>query len=155
MPGRAEDVLNLRAAQETDAAVERLIAAEESFVVETVLSSPKYRDDVEAAKARGFRIGLIYVSLHPPELASLRVGVRVGKGGHAVAPEKVIERYHRSHAQLSWFAARTDLLIVFDNSDAAHRDEPPAMLAVKLPGQSLSCLNPGVNPAVDRALDGL
>jgi predicted XRE-type DNA-binding protein len=63
--------LNLRAAIDIDKQVEDCIKAGQSFVVETVLSSPKYRDDVLAAKATGFKFGLIYVSLYPPELSPL------------------------------------------------------------------------------------
>src|ERR1700722_11195742 len=47
--------LNLRAAIAVDRDVEACIEAGQSFVVETVLSSQKYRDDVLAAKAKGFR----------------------------------------------------------------------------------------------------
>ena len=54
----AQSALNLRAAQEIDAEVVSLIGAGRSFVVETVLSSPKYRDNVEAAKAKGFQLSL-------------------------------------------------------------------------------------------------
>jgi len=60
-PDAAQAVLNRRAAEQIDAEVVRLIADGRSFAVETVLSTPKYRDDVEAAKANEFRIGLIYV----------------------------------------------------------------------------------------------
>ncbi len=98
------DVLNLRAAKEIDAELEGNIAAGKSFLVETVLSSDKYRDDVDTAKAAGFKFGMIYVTLHPPELSPARVGIRVTKGGHAVAHDTAIKRYHRSHDQLKWFA---------------------------------------------------
>lgn len=68
-PDAAQNELNLRAAIEIDKEVEDLIKAGRSFSVETVLSSPKYRDDVLTAKASGFKSGLIYVSLYPPELS--------------------------------------------------------------------------------------
>ena len=80
-PDAEQDDLNLLAAIEIDREVEACIAAGQSFVVETVLSSPKYRDDVLAAKAAGFTFGLIYISLFPPELSPLRVGERVAKRG--------------------------------------------------------------------------
>ncbi len=72
--------VNRRATEQIDAEVVRLIADGRGFAVETVLSTPKYRDDVEAARAKGFHIGLIYVSIHPPELAPRRVSERC-KGG--------------------------------------------------------------------------
>lgn len=153
-PDAPQDRLNLQAARDIDAEVVRLIEAGQSFVVETVLSSGKYRDDVEAAQARGYRFGLIYVSLYPPELSPLRVEVRVAKGGHAVDPVRAIERYHRSHAELTWFAERADLLIVFDNS-SNDPNESRTLLASKTPNQTLQRFNRGYNPAVDAALNPL
>lgn len=45
----AQNTLNLQAAIDIDKEVERSIKAGRSFVVETVLSSPKFRDDVLSA----------------------------------------------------------------------------------------------------------
>ena len=87
-PDAAQNDLNLRAAIAIDAEVEDHIRAGRSFAVETVLSSPKYRDDVLAAKASGFKFGLIYVSLYPPELSPQRVSERAAKGGHDVLAER-------------------------------------------------------------------
>lgn len=144
--------LNLRAAQEIDAKVVRCIAEGDSFLVETVLSSDKYRDDVLAAKAAGFTVGLIYISLHPPELSPLRVSERVLKGGHNVVPSKAIERYHRSHKQLTWFAARADSVLIYDNSASdgspvlvASRDGPNAALVLHVAG-----LNPIIEAIVNK-----
>ena len=153
-PDAARDSLNLRAARDIDAELVRLIEAGETVAVETVLSSSKYRDDVEAAQARGYKIGLIYVSLHPPELSPRRVSERVAKGGHAVDPIRAIERYHRSHSQLRWFAARADFLLVFDNSDN-QPGVPPELLAQRLPGRPMHRFKRGANPAVDAALDNV
>ena len=65
-PDRPERELNLQAAQETDAALVKHIAQSTPYIiVETVLSSPKYQDDVLEAKARGYKVGLTYVSVYP------------------------------------------------------------------------------------------
>ena len=72
--------LNLQAAREIDAEVVDCIAKGRSFLVETVLSSDKYRDDVLEAKRQGFKVSLVYVSLHPPELSPDRVATRVTTG---------------------------------------------------------------------------
>jgi predicted ABC-type ATPase len=53
-PDAAEEALNRRAAQEIDDRVAAMIAADKSFAVETVLSTPKYRNSVETAQARPF-----------------------------------------------------------------------------------------------------
>ncbi len=141
--------LNLRAAQEIDEAVAENIRAGRSFFVETVLSSDKYRDDVIAAKARGFKIGLIYVSLFPPELSPERVATRVAKGGHDVDRDTAIDRHRRSHEQLRWFAARADVLAVYDNS---LNDATPRLIATKSDGERMKVHARGINPSVDRAL---
>jgi predicted ABC-type ATPase len=147
----AQEALNRRAAQEIDAEVESMIAAGRSFAVETVLSTPKYRDDVEAAQAKGFRFGLMYVSLHPSKLAVQRVSERVQKGGHDVDPAAVIRRYRRSHEQLGWFAPRADFLMIFDNSNR-QAGTLPVLLAHRYPGRPFQQVRPGVNRAVDRAV---
>ncbi len=79
-----QNTLNLAAAQIVNSRVEESIKNGVDFLVETVLSSGEYRDDLEAAKAAGFRTGRIHVSLHPAELSPKRVKERVQKGGHDV-----------------------------------------------------------------------
>ena len=150
-PGVAQNTLNLRAAQDIDAKVIAMIAADRSFVVETVLSTPKYRGRVEVAKGKGFRFGLLYVSLHPPELSPHRVSERVLKGGHDVDPATAVARYHRSHEELRWFAARADWLMIFDNS-SNEPGTPPLLLATRFPDGPLQHGHQGVNLAVDRAI---
>jgi predicted ABC-type ATPase len=92
---------NLRAAQFIDSMVADCIDHGLNFTVETVLSTDKYRKAVTDAKAKGFKFGLIYVSLWPPELSPERIKIRVAKGGHDVEHGKAIERDHRSHNQLT------------------------------------------------------
>lgn len=114
-PDAAQDDLNRRAATAIDSDVERHITEDVNFVVETVLSTPKYRDDVLAAKANGFKVALFYISLYPPELSPQRVSERAAKGGHTVDPATAIARYHRSHTELRWFAPQADLFMAYDN----------------------------------------
>src|SRR5580704_9918828 len=80
---------NLRAAIEIDAQVAAFIEDGVDFLVETVLSSEKYLDDVERAIALRFRIGMVYVALDSPALAVARVATRVRLGGHAVPRERI------------------------------------------------------------------
>jgi predicted ABC-type ATPase len=114
-----------------------------------VLSSGKYRDDVLNAKTRGFRIGLVYISLYPPDLSPLRVSERVAKGGHDVDPAVAIARHHRSHDELSWFAPQADLLMIFDNSAPTGS---PVLLASAQNGQRARLHAPGINPIIDRVM---
>jgi predicted ABC-type ATPase len=145
-PDKPLQELNLMAAQQIDAEVERNIETGKSFYIETVLSSPKYRDDVVEAKKRGFKFALVYVSIYPPEKTVERVKVRAKKGGHDVDPLKVIERYYKSHEQLKWFADQADMFLIFDNTAL---NTPPILLAEKLAGQEIVHHVKGANPAVD------
>jgi|SRR5208283_1687878 len=153
-PDAAEEALNRRAAQEIDDRVAAMIAADKSFAVETVLSTPKYRNSVETAQARGFGFGLIYVSLRSANLSVQRVGERVQKGGHAVEPATVVRRFRRSHEQLAWFAPRADFLVIFDNTDR-RKGKLPLLLAERYPNQPFRHVLPGVNRRVDRALSAM
>lgn len=107
---------NLQAAQEVDAAVFANIQNGTSQIVETVLSSNKYRDAVLAAKARGFEINMAFVTNQSPELSIARVAQRVAMGGHHVDSDKIRARWNKTHEQLLWFALHVDELQVLDNS---------------------------------------
>jgi predicted ABC-type ATPase len=144
-----QNALNLTAAQIVDSQVEESIKNGVDFLVETVLSSDKYRDDLETAKAAGFKTGLIYVSLTPAELSPERVEERVQKGGHHVDRQTAINRYYKSHAQMAWFAARVDILMIYDNSAV---NGEPILIASKTPGKPPVHVCPGANPEVDLAL---
>lgn len=148
-PNKPLPEVNLLAAQHIDAEVDRHIEEGKSFYVETVLSSPKYRDDVLKAKEQGFEFSLVYVSLHPPELSPERVKIRAQKGGHDVEWNKALARYERSHIQLEWFMNQADNLLVFDNSA---EEKPPILIAAKMAGQEITHRVKGVNPAVDRVV---
>jgi predicted ABC-type ATPase len=107
-PGEPIRDLNIQAANDIDAQVAAAIEQGRSFCIETVLSSNKYRDDVEKARAQGFRVGIVYISIWPPELSPKRIKDRVAKGGHDVETQTAIRRYKRSHEQLTWFAGQVD-----------------------------------------------
>jgi predicted ABC-type ATPase len=113
-PPSPED--SLRAAQLCDAKLDAEIAAGRSVTVETVLSSDKLKGRVEADKAAGFSVILVYVTLHSAALNVARVEQRRAQGGHDVPPDRVLNRRTRSHALFEWFARRADIVLVFDNS---------------------------------------
>lgn len=110
--------ISLKAAQITDHRVDAHIAAGTDFMVESVLSTTKYRSRIRAARARGFNIGLIFVYLRKPMLNVIRVSDRVASGGHHVPPEDTVRRWSKSIRNGGVFGARADVVIVFDNSSA-------------------------------------
>jgi predicted ABC-type ATPase len=148
----SQDELNLRAARLIDNQVADCILAGQSFLVETVLSSGKYRRSVSLAQQRGLHVNPIYISLFPPELSPARMAERVQKGGNAVAWDKALERYHRSHHDLIWFAEQADILMIFDNMPA---DGSPELIFSNDKRQRLTdpderiFPNPGIYPVGD------
>ena len=73
-----------------DDVLEKCIVLDKPVIfIETVLSLTKYQDDVIEAKARGDNVGLIYVSVHPPELILDRIKTRVSLGGHNVDAKRL------------------------------------------------------------------
>jgi predicted ABC-type ATPase len=78
------------------------------------------------AKSFGFEIRLLYVTLNSADLNVERVRLRVAKGGHAVAENKIRERRERSFRQLPWFLDHSDFALIYDNSGAS-----PALVGKK------------------------
>ncbi len=122
---------NLRAAEETDAELASLIEEGVSFLIETVLSSDKYIDDVQRAIQLGYAVGMIYVALAPPEDSVRRVALRVSQGGHDVPIERIVARWYRSLDMLGAFIPYLTALYVFDNTPPGAGGEQPEMIAFK------------------------
>jgi predicted ABC-type ATPase len=147
----AEDPLipdaNLRAAIEIDRRVAACIEQGVDLLVETVLSSDKYLDDVERARTLGYQIGMIYVGLATAVDAVRRVGLRHARGGHDVPSDKVVARWSRSIAMLGRMADKLDRLFVFDNT----RAEGPRLIAIGI-GRQVTLLEPGRIGEIDAVL---
>ncbi len=117
--GQPTDEQSLQAARISDARLDAEIAAGRSVLVETVLSSDKFKHRVATARNSGFRIVLVYVSLKVPELNIGRVENRRRLGGHDVPSDRILARRTRSHRMFEWFAREADQVFVFDNSTAS------------------------------------
>lgn len=113
---REPTAANVEALIRIKAWLESSIRAHQTIGVETVLSTPKYRNLVSLARSFGFSFNIIYVVLQTAALNIERVRDRVADGGHAVPEEKIIERRSRSLAELPWFLANADEAWIFDNS---------------------------------------
>ncbi|MDD3014333.1 MAG: zeta toxin family protein [Candidatus Gastranaerophilales bacterium] len=66
-----------------------------SFAIETTLSGKNHIKTISRAKAFGYKVILIYISVDTPDLCINRIKVRVEKGGHYVPDEDVIRRFYR------------------------------------------------------------
>jgi predicted ABC-type ATPase len=121
---------NVEAVQRIERWLYSSIDAHQTVGVETVLSTPKYRALVLAAKKRKFTVRLIYVLLNSAQLNIERVRLRVAKGGHDVPTDKIVQRRARSLEQLPWFLRESDEAWLFDNSGAS-----PRLIGSKTEGQ--------------------
>ena len=110
---------SLRAAQIADAQLDAAIASGTDVLIETVLSSDKFKSRVITAKQAGFEFSLIYVTVRDAVLNVTRVGRRVELGGHPVPADRITARRQRSHVMFEWFAQEADTVLVFDNSGLA------------------------------------
>jgi predicted ABC-type ATPase len=73
--------------------IDRCAQVGESFAFETTLSGHTYLHRIEAWRAAGFVVKLIFLSLRSPEDAIARVAMRVRQGGHDVAPGVIRRRF--------------------------------------------------------------
>lgn len=130
----------IEAAEFVERKLSESIASCQPVGVETVLSTNKYRPFVEEVVSRGGFFGLIYVSLETAELARERVAQRAREGGHSVPQEKIESRWHKSLANVPWFAERASQFFILDNSndDAA---QPPVLVAYGSQGRIRHCPN--------------
>ncbi len=121
-----------------------------SFIVETVLSTTKYVEPVQRARAAGYYIALYFVTLPSPDLNCLRVECRRRQGGHGVPEDKVRKRWERSHGLLATFGELADEVRVYDNSA---EDGAPRLVVTKDKLRApYTVLLHGVLPRVERAL---
>jgi len=125
---------NLTAVQRIQRWLDTSIDAYQTIGVETVLSSQKYRNLVQWARLRGFRVNMIYVALRSAELQLERVRLRVSEGGHDVPVDKIIDRRRRSFEELAWFIRNVDQCHIYDNSTAE-----PTLIAERVEGAKLLC----------------
>ena len=148
----APDMLNanLHAAIAIDAEVAACIESGVDVLVETVLSSDKYLDDIERALTLGYRIGVIYVGLATPADSIRRVALRKAMGGHDVPTDRIVARWSRSIAILGRIAPLAHALYVFDNT----RPSGGPVLIARKDGQTVTVLAPGRIPEIDAVLTG-
>lgn len=73
--------------------ISELLLRNESFSIETTLSTRSYFRLVEKAHLQGYDVTLLYFWLKSPQQAIERVAERVAKGGHDIPKDIIIRRY--------------------------------------------------------------
>jgi predicted ABC-type ATPase len=118
VPGPYDSYL---AATLAEAVRQELLKEGKTFTFETVMSHRSKIDFMREARKRGYRVYLYFVATDDPAINIDRVHRRVLQGGHPVADEKVIDRYHKSIALMTEACEAAHRAYIFDNSGAKHK----------------------------------
>lgn len=100
---------------------ERLLAAGESFVIDTTLSGNRELALMKRAAEVGYKVNLVFVCVESLALCQARILERTDSGGHAVPPQDVARRYTRSLANLPAACALAERVFVLDNTGEKRR----------------------------------
>jgi predicted ABC-type ATPase len=98
--------------------IDRLASSRQSFAFETTMAGRAYIRRLQAWKASGYRILMIYLRLRSPQIALKRIAARVRQGGHNVPRADVLRRFH-----IGWIHFENDYRpiadewAVYDNSE--------------------------------------
>jgi predicted ABC-type ATPase len=107
--------------------LDRLSRARVSFAFESTLSGLTYLNRLKRWKAAGYRIEIVFLKLHSPQMALRRIAARVKQGGHDVARADVLRRFDRSWKNFQEYKLQADAWKVYDGSG-----DIPRLLEVKL-----------------------
>lgn len=101
--------------------INELLNENENFAFETTLSTRSYKNKIIEAKAKGYRVTLLFFWLQSIELAKERVKIRVSEGGHNIEPEIIERRYIKGIKNLfDIYLPIIDGALIFDNSEGKH-----------------------------------
>jgi predicted ABC-type ATPase len=103
----------------TSARIRELIAARASFSIENNLATADNYKLITGARAAGYRVELVYVSLDSVQECLYRVQQRVKEGGHDVPPAIIEHRYNQSLSLLKQHYLSFDHIQLVDNTDRA------------------------------------
>ena len=100
------------------------LSAGRTHLVETTLSGSGILRHMEAARRKGYRVVVHYVSLNTVEQALDRIRNRVLLGGHDIPEMDARRRFVRSHANLPAAIVLADEVFLYDNvaPDRPHRE---------------------------------
>ncbi len=101
-----------------DARRAQLLASGVSFVSETVFSHESKLALIREAQAAGFVVSLYVLCLDDAQQLLARVAQRVSEGGHDVPPERILQRYPRTVANLKQAIRLADVAFLYDTSSA-------------------------------------
>ncbi|MBI4667304.1 MAG: zeta toxin family protein [Nitrospinae bacterium] len=99
--------------------IHRLRGEKTDFAFETTLASRSYAPWLKSARAEGYEIYILFLSLQSPEAALSRVAERVRLGGHDIPRDVVIRRFHRGLGNFfNLYLPVCDRWFLLDNSNS-------------------------------------
>ena len=97
--------------------IAELLRKNESFSIETTLSTRSYFRLIEKAHQQGYEVTLLFFWLKSPEQAMERVAERVSKGGHNIPCDIIVRRYYEGMDNLfNIYMPIVDSWVLVDNS---------------------------------------
>ena len=122
LPAELDDTARILAAGRLAVrAREAMIAAGQTFLIETTLTGNSELAVMRAAAQRGFKVNLVYVGLRDILSSIGRVSNRVAAGGHDVPVTDLNRRFDRSFGNLPAAMALAERVILIDNSGRRRR----------------------------------
>jgi predicted ABC-type ATPase len=111
------DAAALRAGRMMLSEIDRHAAAGRSFAFETTLSGHTYLRRIDAWRAAGYTVVLIFLSLASVEEAISRVAIRARQGGHNLPPDVIRRRFASGMRNfLNVYRHRVDVWLLFDST---------------------------------------
>lgn len=102
--------------------IDELLQRNETFSIETTLSTKTYIHLVRRAQAKGYHVSILFFWLSTPELAIERVAERVQNGGHNIPEDIIRRRYFAGINNLfQLFIKEVDYWDIYDNSDSPRK----------------------------------
>ena len=109
--------IQIKCAREAIKLIRNYIKCGISFNQETTLSGKSIIRNIKLAKERGFYIVMNYIGVETPEIAKVRVKIRVEKGGHGIPDDTIERRYYDSLKNLNEVIKICDEINIYDNTE--------------------------------------
>jgi predicted ABC-type ATPase len=102
--------------------IDELLEKQVDFAIETTLATKSYKNLIEKAQAKNYKVTLLFFWLSSSDMAVERVKSRVEKGGHHIPTEVIHRRYERGIKNLfEIYLDICDKVLIFDNTKRKRR----------------------------------
>lgn len=97
--------------------IDELLGKQVDFAIETTLATKSYKNLIEKAQAKNYKVTLLFFWLSSSEMAVERVKSRVEKGGHHIPTDVIHRRYVRGIKNLfEIYVDICDDVSIYDNT---------------------------------------